>query len=80
MKLVRAVQLSRSLDVTLPFPWNLIESKKFSVICVRFLYKYFFPFFIQRRLSFLKTFLVYYMMIHTLVYSECLLCLIVMRV
>jgi len=32
---------------------------KFSVICVRFMHKYFlFPFLIRRRLSFLKTFLV----------------------
>jgi len=28
MKSVCAVKFSRSLDVTLPFPWNLIESKR----------------------------------------------------
>jgi len=28
MKAVCAVKFSRSLDVTLPFPWNLIESKR----------------------------------------------------
>jgi len=28
MKSVCAVKCLRSLDVTLPFPWNLIESKR----------------------------------------------------
>jgi len=28
MKSVCAVKFSRSLNVTLPFPWNLIESKR----------------------------------------------------